>query len=268
MPESIRAVTWHAARAACLTVLLAPLASAQELVADPPPTPAFVTRYNFHITGAGLASDDDRFSWDTRWGGELDAFDYVSGRVTVLADYQALLGNQFQPFDPYQGNYTLAVSGSLRRGNSEIVGVFHHLSRHLSDRPKDETVAMNVALGRLLRRDHFSGFIVDSRVDIGRVVARAYIDYTWMTIGEVTARRPVSPRVEAFARVRGDSYAVDPSIAGRGRQNGGHIEGGVRLAGAAAILEVFGGYEQMIDADPIERGPQRWAFAGIRVLHE
>ena len=90
--------------------------------------------------------------WDTHWGADFDLVDYVKGRVSFLVDYQAVLGNEFRPFDPNQGNYMLEFSGSRRLGRTELVGAFHHVSRHLSDRPKRQAIAMNVLEGRVLRR--------------------------------------------------------------------------------------------------------------------
>ena len=35
--------------------------------------------------------------------------------MNVLVDYEAMLGSEFRPFDPNQGNYTLEASASVRR---------------------------------------------------------------------------------------------------------------------------------------------------------
>jgi hypothetical protein len=60
---------------------------------------------------------------------------------------------------------------------------------------------------------------------------------------------------------------VNRALARRDRQNGGRLEGGVRIAGRSAGLELFAGYERVVDADPIDRLPRRWAFAGLRVVN-
>jgi hypothetical protein len=51
---------------------------------------------------------------DTNFGGELDVVDYRTGRATFVANYQAILGDEFRHFDPNQGNYILSGSSSLR----------------------------------------------------------------------------------------------------------------------------------------------------------
>jgi hypothetical protein len=126
---------------------------------------------------------------------------------------------------------------------------------------------MNAVIGRALRRFAVKGGTLDVRADLGRVVARAHVDYTWIAELELVGRRQVSPHLGLYARTTGELYGVDPSIAGRDRQEGGRIEGGVRLLGSAGAIELFGGYERVIDADPLDRQFRHWAFAGFRLLN-
>ncbi|MES1254745.1 MAG: hypothetical protein ABUS56_04005, partial [Acidobacteriota bacterium] len=140
-----RSLVRQAAAAACVVLCLARTGGAQqqEPVAAPQGA-SFFSRYDFHMSAAALAIDDPRFSWDTHFGGELDVFDYVVGRTSVLVDFEAVLGDEFRAFDPNQGNYTLEVSSSARVSGTEVAAMFHHVSRHLSDRPKPFAVAWNV----------------------------------------------------------------------------------------------------------------------------
>jgi hypothetical protein len=250
---------------ASLIVASAAPAFAQQPLSNAPPTPQFLSRFDFFMWANALGSDDRRFTWDTHWVGDFDFIDYVHGRLSFLADYQALLGEEFRPFDPYQSNYYLAVSGSVRRGANEFAFVFHHVSRHLGDRPKRDSVAMNAALGRYLRRVELDGATLDVKADLGPVVERAWVDYTWIGSGDLVLRRPVSNTVGIYGRTYGQTIWVDESIAGRGRQWGTRLEAGVRLAGAVGAIELFGGFERMIDADPLDRITRQWAFAGFRL---
>ena len=63
-----------------------------------------------------------------------------------------------------------------------------------------------------------------------------------------------------------ETFGVDQSISTRGRQTGGRAEGGVRLSGRGAGIELFIGYERVVDADPIEELPLQWGFAGFRLI--
>src|SRR5258705_6109403 len=99
---------WRVAIATCLAVALVHPARAQgpaleggtTQVPPAPAAPAFMSRTDLRLAAAALSTADHRFKWDTHFGGDLDVFDYVSGRVRLVADYQAMLGNEFRPFDP------------------------------------------------------------------------------------------------------------------------------------------------------------------------
>jgi len=228
-----------------------------------------MTHYNFHLSADGLSNADKRFSWEAHFGGDFDLVDYVVGRANVLIDYEALLGDELRIFDPNQGNYTLEVSGSVRAGRTEFAGVFHHVSRHLSDRAKQRAIAWNVAGVRALRRFEARGSTVDVLAGAGRVVARADVDYAWIGNADVVVRRPVHARVGLFAHALGGIVGVDQGVAGRQTQHDGRLEGGIRLEGRAGAIELFAGYERRIDAYPTDaqRLAQRWAFAGFRFVN-
>lgn len=225
-----------------------------------------MSRYDFRMWAAALGSADQRFSWDTHWAGDFDIVDYVVGRATFLADYQALLGHELRPFDPYQSNYLLEASGSVRVGPTEIAGVLSHVSRHLGDRRKLLAVAENSLGGRVMRRVSRPSGTIDLRADLRKVIEHAYVDYTWIGDVDVTIRHAVNPQVEVYGRGYAETYLVDKSVAGRDRQNGGRIEAGVRLKGGGGAIDLFGGYERVVDADPLDRQPQRWPFVGFRLV--
>ena len=266
MSYAIGSIIRRAAAAAILLVVV-PTAAGAQPAPDPAPDFQFLSRYNFRVALAGLAEDDDRFSWDGRIGADIDLLDYGLGRFSLVADYQAVMGNQLQLFDPNQGNYVLEGALSVREGANEFAAVFHHVSRHLSDRAKTHAIAMNVLGARVMRRFPLREVALDVRADAGRVIQHSYVDYTWIGTASLTARRAVAPHVGVFGTVSGDTYGVNPAVAGRTRQNGGRLEGGVRLTGQTAAIELFAGYERVVDADPLDRQAHRWAFAGFRVVN-
>ena len=255
----------------CVCLCGAGPAEAQAPVPTPsaaPASPDFLTHYNFHLSADALASGNERFSWQTHFGGDLDLIDYVAGRLNFLADYEAVLGSEFRRFDPNQGNYTLEGSASVRARDVEIAGVFHHVSRHLSDRPKRFAIAWNVIGVRALRRFSASGSTVDVQGSVARVLQRSFVDYAWTGDADVVVRRPMSARVGVFAHGAAQLVGVDPAVAGRGMQRAGRLEAGVRFSGRAGGVELFAGFERRTDADPIDRAPQHWAFAGFRFVSQ
>jgi len=264
---------------AWFSIVVAASAAAQQpqpTVVSAPAAPEFLTRYDFHLSATDLLTSvpapppsppDERFAWDMHFGGSFDVADLVVARLGVIAEYQAVLGSEFRPFDPNQGNYTLEGFISARiNADTEVAGIFHHVSRHLSDRPKEFAVAYNEVGGRLLRRIALSAMSVDIDLEGGRAVQHSYVDYTWLGEMQVLVRHPVSERVGLFVHGSGKAFAVDETIAGRGTQAGGLIEAGVRFTGRAAAVEVFAGYEKRVDADPLDRHSLRWGLAGFRLL--
>lgn len=250
--------------------------SQQPIVAPAPAAPDFLTRYDFHLSVARLIPStpaatpvvvDDRFAWDAHFGGSFDIADFVAGRLGVIVDYQAVMGSELRPFDPNQGNYTLEGFVAARLGaDTEVAGIFHHVSRHLSDRPKSFAVAYNEVGGRLLHRVTAGTTTVDLDLEGGRAVQHSYVDYTWMGEGQVLVRHPINDHLGLFAHGHGQAFAVNQLLAKRGAQAGALVEAGLRVTGRSGVLEVFAGYEKRVDADPLDRLSQRWALLGFRLL--
>jgi hypothetical protein len=272
MPDIDGSLAWRAALAACLFLPFASAASAQQPqppgFAAAPASPDFLTRYDFHLSAAGLRIDDPRFTWDTHFGGDLDVFDYVTGRVSMLVDYEAILGSQIRAFDPNQGNYTLEASASARVGQVEIAGALHHVSRHLGDRAKLFPIAWNVVEGRIMGRLRVAGATADITVGGGHLVQHSSVDYTWTANLDLLIRRPINERAGVFARGTGEMFGIDPTLSSRNRQVGGKAEAGLRINGGSGALELFVGYERRIDAsvDPLDGQAHNWALAGFRLV--
>jgi len=248
----------------------------QQPVAIPAPDkPEFLPRFDFHMTIDRLMRSqtpeqklvDRRFSWDMHYGGDFDVVDYVHGRATVTADYQAVLGNEFRPFDPNQANYALETAFSARAGDrTEIAGFFHHVSRHISDRPKPFAVAWNLLGARFLHHGERGTTTYDVVVDGGGVVQRSFVDYKGIVGGQLQVRRPFNAHVGMFLHAEGQLFLVHEDQLGRNRQAGGRAEAGIRLNGRGGVMELFAGYERRPDAHPLERLSQRWALVGLRLL--
>jgi hypothetical protein len=250
-------------------------AQQQPVAAPAPDRIEFVPRFDFHLTIDRLMRSqtpqqqlvDQRFSWDTHYGGSFDLVDYVGGRATITADYQAVLGHEFRPFDPNQANYILEASLSGRSSDrSETAVVFHHVSRHISDRPKPFAVAWNLLGGRFMHHGEGGATTFDVAVDGGRVVQRSFVDYDWIAGGQFQVRRPFNARAGMFLHAEGQLFLVDKDEIGRGRQAGARVEAGIRLNGRGGVMELFAGYERRPDAHPLDRLSQRWGLVGLRLL--
>ena len=229
-------------------------------------SPQFMSRYDFYLAISKLGSGDRRFDWNGRIGGDMDLVDYVKGRLSLFAEYEVVMGNELRPFDPSQGNYTFDGSSSWRLGKTEVAAVFHHLSRHLSDRPKIEAVAINSLEARVDRHFELGKAAIDARGGFGKVVEHAFLDYSWRAHSDISVRYPITSVVEWFGKTSTETFGVDRSIAGRDRsQTSGRLETGVRLKGKQGSVELFGGWEHRADAYPLARTGLSWGLAGFRL---
>jgi hypothetical protein len=230
---------------------------------DPPIQ--FMSRYQFRLGAEHLSGDDERFVWDTNFGGEVDLLDYGRGRATFVANYQAILGEEFRNFDPNQGNYILGGSVSMRFASVEVAGVFHHTSRHLSDRPKRPPVDWNMFGGRVRARTTRGALESDARLDIRGVVQKSFVDYRWELDGGVRNLYRVAPAFALVSEINLRLVGVD-GTQDRGGQTGFRAEGGVRVDGRAGAIEVFVAAERRVDPYPLEFGTETWLMAGFRLV--
>ncbi len=269
-----RVVALLAALSACSAVAVAQPAP------QPAPEPAaatfeFLPDFNFrfaleHLSGEERPSDvltrtARQFVWDAHWGGDLDVARYHGVRFVMVADYETMLGNQYQPFDPNQGNYTLGGFVARKVGGVEVAGVMHHVSRHLGDRPKLFGIAWNMYGGRA-RYEWVDGPTwLEARVDVRGVTQHAYVDYTWEADGGVRARQRVSASTHLIATANLRRLGVNGSR-GRGDQTGFRAEGGMRFDGRAAALEAFVGVERRIDPDQLRFSTATWGLVGLRLV--
>ncbi len=230
------------------------------------PRVEFLPRTAFHMTAEHLWGEtDQRFRWDTNFGGDLDLIDYGVGRLTFAANYQAILGDEFQVFDPNQGNYILEGALSGRLPQVELAAVLYHQSRHLGDRPKDFPVDWNMVGARAARTFLAGAYHVDTRADLRGSIKQSNVDYRWEFDGRVRADRVIRPGVGVLFAGGLRHLGVD-GRANRGGQTGARAEGGVRLEGSAGAVELFVSAERRIDPSPLEFSTATWVTAGFRLL--
>jgi hypothetical protein len=259
--------------AAVLVVLMllssAAVAGAQTPAPEPQDASAstveFFPRFDFMVSMEHLFSEESRYVWDANWGGDIDLVSVGPTRLTFFANYQTILGNEFRAFDPNQGNYILEGSLSTRIGPVvEAAAVFHHVSRHLSDRPKRGAVDWNMVGGRVRLAGQRNQIEYEARADLRGVIQHTYVDYRWELDTAASTGVALSPRVGLVATGAWRMLAVDDTR-GRDTQHGFRGEGGVRLKGRAAAVELFVAAEQRIDPYQLEFSTVRWVTAGFRI---
>lgn len=260
----------RAARLLGAMLLLLPSAAIAQTtqLADPAAATGvqYLSRFTFHFGAERLSSDDPRFVWDANYGGDVDLVDYKAGRAVFFANYQVILGNELRDFDPNQGNYILGFRLSARLHALEVSAVFHHQSRHLSDREKEEPVDWNMLGMRLSRSFVVKKVALDARADIRWVTQKSFVDYNWEIEGAAHAEYPFTPHIALVGDVIVRHVGVDGS-ADRGGQTGARGEGGVRLSGRGAAVDLYVAAERRIDPYPLEFGVGQWWSMGFRFVH-
>ena len=100
-----------------------------------------------------------------------------------------------------------------------------------------------------------------------QIVAHAFVDYRWTADFDVVVGHRLNDRFSLYGRSWGEVLGVAASSP-RDTQKSGHIEGGVRVNGRGAALELFAGYERRADANPFDQQPLKWGLAGFRLVNK
>jgi hypothetical protein len=249
--------------AACLLCVPVVVAAQSGPRAAAPPVEV-LSRFAFHFGAEHLSSDAPQFVWEANYGGEVDLVDYRAGRTTFYANYQVILGEEFHAFDPNQGNYILGARVSARLPGVEAALVFHHESRHLSDRFKRDPVDWNMLGVRLDRQLGWRRATFDARADVRGVVQRSFVDYEWELDAGLHGRYPLTTRLAAISDVDVRRLGVDRTH-DRNAQYGARAEAGLRIEGRGAAVEFFVAAERRIDPNPLAFGTDRWVSGGFRL---
>ena len=224
----------------------------------------FMPRFDFRFDLEHLSTDDPRFVWDANIAGEVDFVDFGRGRVTFGAAYENVLGREYQPFDPLQGQYVLQGSATGRVGAVEIGGLIHHVSRHLGDRSKTVPVDWNMVGARVQTAMTRGTTNLVARVDMRKATKTSFVDYEWEFSGDARAGVDVTPRVAVIA-AGGVQVMTTDGTGGRGTQHGLRGEGGVRFGGERGALELFAAVERRLDPFQLQRSTMTWFATGFRL---
>ncbi len=231
----------------------------------PPFSLEFFSRFDSAISIERFsAADDERFVWSGIIGVDVDVIDYGVGRTAIVANSEVVMGREFRPFDPNQGNYILEASTSARTGGVELAAVFHHVSRHLSDRPKRRSVDWNMVGGRIIGDLQRGRTALHGRADIRGVIRRGLVDYRWEVDTDIGARVSLRPGLAAIARSSVRVLGVTGE-ANRGTQYGYRGEGGLSYEGRGATVDLFIAAERRVDPYQLELSTATWLTTGFRI---
>jgi hypothetical protein len=238
---------------------------AQDVPEEEPAAIQFLPRYTFQMTAEHLSGDDPQRIWEANYGGQLDLIDYGAGRLTFTANYEVILGEEIRIFDPNQSTYLLEMSASRRVLGAEFAGVFHHISRHLSDRAKIDPLDWNMVGIRAMASTNRNRLSLQTQAHLLGVIQRSFVDYMWEARMNADARVAVNSRFVVLSKGGLRVLGVDGS-ANRGTQIGFRIEGGVSLEGEAGAIELFAAVERRVDPMPFKASIATVSTLGFRLV--
>ena len=232
----------------------------------------FLTRGDWLLSAAPMASGDPRFAWSVRQRFDVDVAHFPRGRVNLFFDNEIVMGRERREFDFNHGNVMFETSALAQIGGVDAALVFHHMSRHLIDRPVDRVVAYHTVGGRAEHVFAIGRSRVAPAAELHRVVQRTFVDYQWLSQFTVRADYPFDNGNRLFVTGSFGWDGVDRTALGdlgeplnREAQPGGRVEGGVHLLGRTIALDLYGAFERRVDAFPVARVPLSWLEAGFRL---
>jgi hypothetical protein len=248
-------------RGVVLLAVLSPLATAAPALAGPA---VFLPEAFARLRAARYVPADDDQAWTGWIGGGADIF--RAGRTTVefTADVETIIGRERRAFDANQANYHLAGAARVAVGGCELAPFFHHVSRHVVDRPKTQAVDWNMVGVRA------TAPLPDRRgrvtVGIGHTIQVSLVGYGW----ELTARGDVDLVKRGFGevyavldlrRVTADAVPAFP----RGSFTDVAVEGGVRWGSGSRSLDTFAAFERRNDVFVETPGVRDRLLLGFRI---
>lgn len=245
-----------------VSFLLAP-GAAPAVFAEPA---TFLPEASLRMMGARYVPAERDFQWDTWIGGELGLVRYGGTTFLVDADVETILGNEYRAFDANQANYHL--EGTLQRpwGGLTVALFYRHVSRHLEDRPKTQTVDWNILglrlAGSLARTRPFP---VRFLLSAGPTTRSSLVEYRFEAVGELEA--DVVPRpwggFYLAARLRVVKTEAKPALPRDGFADLS-LEGGAAIRKGQRTLRLFAAYEHRNDVTLIVPESRDRALLGLR----
>jgi hypothetical protein len=242
-----------------LALLLPVLASAQDVELLP--------EVAVQLKGARYLPAQEPFVWDAWIGGGAGILRVKRVTAYLTADVETVIGRERRPWDPNQANYHLEAGARVRAGQQLLIPFFHHVSRHLVDRPLSEDVVWNIlglrAVGTLPKSLPFRGRYAASA---GHTVQWSQVGYEWELTALVEAE--LLTRAWGLAYLRGDARFVSVKD-GLSPLRSDFMdflgEGGVRFGRGARSLDLFAAYEHRNDVRVLAPGAEDRGLLGLRI---
>lgn len=219
------------------------------------------------LEGAYYVPAEDAFVWDTWIGAGASLLRVKATTAYITADVETVLGRERRIFDANQANYHLEGGLRIRTGRHLVIPFFHHVSRHLVDRPKNQLVDWNL-VGVRVSGPLPEEFPLPARyaLSVGHTVQWRTVGYEWELRGVLD--------LDLFRRPWGTSYLRADlrfvTVSTQARVPRGNFadflgEGGVRFGGGGRSVDLFVAYEHRNDVSLFAPGARDRALLGLRI---
>jgi hypothetical protein len=225
----------------------------------------FLPDVSVDLRAARYVPSDPDFQW-TGWIGAGAGLVRSHGATLYFtADLETIVGNMKRTFDPNEANYHLEAGVDRPFGDKGVNLFFHHVSRHLIDRPKDATVDWNV-LGARASAPLPAPFPLKLTLGVGHTTRASLIAYGF----EVTGRLEADLVRPQWGTVYVDSYARLVTTEASPIYPRGHFvdlleEGGIRWTREGRILELFAAYQHRNDVFLLVPATRDWLLLGFHI---
>ena len=242
------------------------------VLAGPPPRVSaqeveFFNEVTVQMMAARYVPSEDAFVWDGWIGAGAGLLRVGRATAYFTADVETIIGREKRTFDANQANYHLEGGARIRFGRHLFDPFFHHVSRHLVDRPKVDAVDWNLVGLRV------AGPLPGAFSSTGRYAASVAHTVQWSKVSyhwELTALLEVDVLSRAWgaAYLRANARAVsvkDPPVLARGSFVDLSGEGGVRFPRGGRNLALFVAYERRNDVHLEVPGFRDRALFGLQI---
>jgi hypothetical protein len=223
------------------------------------------------LSAARYGRSEPQFKWSGWIGGGMGLV--RAGRVTlrVDTDVETIIGSEKRTFDANQANYHLEGHARADLGRYQAQVYYHHVSRHLEDRPKTQAVDWNVLGVRVGRR--FDGRVaVRALAGLGKTTQVSLVGYRWELTGRVQAELPLHAggagadggALYGDAELRLVQADASPEFPRDGFLDA-RLEAGLRLRRAARAGALFLAFERRNDVFLLEPGARSRLLVGLRL---
>jgi hypothetical protein len=208
------------------------------------------------------------FHWQGWIGAGAEVVRVRSTTAFFTADVETIIGNTLRAFDANQANYHLEAGIRQHVGPATATLFFHHVSRHLVDRPKTRAVDWNILGGRVEWPVRTGRHPVVATASLGHTTLDSLVGYRWEAVAQVDAepRRLGSGALFARANLRAVSVSEHPQL-----RRGGFVdlsgEAGTRWTQEGRTLDLFAALERRNDVFLEVAGRRDRALFGFRISY-